>query len=142
MVSKKRIDTLKILVASHPDLMHDARIGDIVKELQKVIETKRVAGENRWLLQVLHTTRALDTCLSRVVANRGIPTTMPSLGGYLIGLRNANIIVEHQRSYWKNTIVDPRNGYMHSANNMPRQGAANSLLDEMDSCLAVVLARS
>ena len=140
MVSEKRIETLRMIVGSHPILVNDPRTGDIVRELQRVIETKRIAGGDRWLLQVLHTTRALDTCLSRVVAQRGWTVTTPSLGAYLIKLRTKGVIVEQQRFHWQDNIVRPRNTYMHSANQMPPQHMADSLLDEMDACMSIVLA--
>lgn len=140
MVSEKRIETLGMIVGSHPILLNDSRTGDVVRELRRVIETKRVAGGDRWLLQVLHTTRALDTCLSRVVAQRGWTATTPSLGGYLIELRAKGVIVEHQRRHWQDNLVRPRNMYMHSANQIPHQRVADDMLDEMDACMAIVLA--
>jgi hypothetical protein len=140
MVSEKRIETLRMIVGSHPILVNDSRTGDIVRELQRVMETKRISGGDRWLLQVLHTTRALDTCLSRVVAQRGWTVPTPSLGAYLIELRAKGVIVEHQRRHWQDNLVHPRNTYMHSANQMPPQHMADDLLDEMDACMSIVLA--
>jgi hypothetical protein len=140
MVNEKRIETLRMIVASHPLLVNDPRTGDIVRELRRVIETKRIAGGDRWLLQVLHTTRALDTCLSQVVAQRGWAVQSPSLGAYLSKLKTKAVIVEHQRNHWQDNIVRPRNIYMHSANQMPPQHMADSLLDEMDACIPIVLA--
>jgi hypothetical protein len=140
MVNEKRIETLRMIVAAHPLLVNDPRTGDIVRELRRVIETKRIAGGDRWLLQVLHTTRALDTCLSQVVAQRGWTVQTPSLGAYLSKLKTKAVIVEHQRNHWQDNIVRPRNIYMHSANQMPPQHLADSLLDEMDACISIVLA--
>ncbi len=139
-MSEKRIETLRMIVGSHPILLNDSRRVDIVRELQRVIETKRIAGGDRWLLQVLHTTRALDTCLSRVVAQRGWTVQKPSLGAYLVKLSAKGVIVEHQRRHWQDTLVQPRNTYMHSANQMPPQRGADDLLDEMDACMSIVLA--
>lgn len=141
MVSEKRIDTLRMIVGSHPILLNDSRTGDVVRELQRVVETKRIAGGDRWLLQVLHTTRALDTCLSRVIAQSGWNLQTPSLGAYLTKLQNKGVIVSHQRNHWQDKLVRPRNTYMHSANQMPPQYVAESILDEMDSCMSVVLAQ-
>lgn len=140
MASEKRIETLRMLVGSHPTLVNDSRTPDVVRELRRVIETKRIAGADRWLLQVLHTTRALDTCLSRVVAQQGWTVSPPSLGPYLTKLRSQGIIVEHQRHHWQDNLVNPRNTYMHSANQMPHQHMADDLLNEMDSCMSIVLA--
>jgi hypothetical protein len=139
MVSAKRIETLRMIVGSHPLLINDPRTGDVVRELLRVVETKRIAGGDRWLLQVLHTTRALDTCLARVVAQRGWAVTTPSLGAYLMKLRTKGVIVEHQRSHWQDNLVRPRNTYMHSANQMPPAHMADDLLNEMDACMSIVL---
>lgn len=140
MVSGKRIDTLRMIIGSHPTLVSDARTGDVIRELQRVIDTKRISGGDRWLLQVLHTTRALDTCLARIIAQHRWAVTTPSLGGYLRELRDKGVIVEHQRHHWQNSLVGPRNLYMHSANMMPLQHTADGLLDEMDACMSIVLA--
>lgn len=142
MVNEKRIGTLGMIVKSHPILVSDPRTSDVVRELQRVIESKRIAGGDRWLLQVLHTTRALDTCLSRVIAQRNWTVTTPSLGAYLVKLKSEGLIVEHQRSHWQDNIVSPRNKYMRSANQMPPQRRADDLLDEMDACMSIVLARA
>lgn len=141
-MSEKRIETLRMIVGSHPILVNAPRTGDIGRELQRVIETKRIAGGDRWLLQVLHTTRALDTFLSQVVVQRGWTVTTPSLGAYLVKLKNKNVIVEHQRFHWQENIVRPRNRYMHSANQMPPQHMADNLLDEMDACMSIVIANA
>lgn len=140
MVSKKRVQTLQMMVGAHPALLNEPRTSDVVKELKRVVGTRRITGSDRWLLQVLHTTRALDTCLSLLVLQRGWTVPTPSLGAYLIRLRNENVIVEHQRSHWQSKIVNPRNRYMHSANQMPQQHTADDLLDEMDACLSIILA--
>jgi hypothetical protein len=139
MVSEKRIKTLRMLVGSHPLLVNSPLGGDVVRELQRVVDTKRIAGGDRWLLQVLHTTRALDTYLSQVVAQRGWTAKSPSLGSYLFVLKSQGVIVENQRSHWQKNLVDPRNKYMHTANKMPPQHLANDLLNEMDACMSAVL---
>ena len=141
MVTENRLETLRMIVGSHPILAGDSRTGDIVQELKSVIGTNRIAGSDRWLLQVLHTTRALDTCLSRAVAQRGWTVATPSLGAYLVKLRAEGIIVEHQRNHWQTKLVQPRNTYMHSANKMPTQQQSKNLLSEMDACMSIVLAR-
>lgn len=139
-MSEKRIKTLQMIVGAHPILVNDYRVGDVVRELRRVVEVKRIAGGDRWLLQALHATRALDTCLSRVVAQSGWTVSTPSLGAYLIELRAKGVIVEHQRRHWQLNLVGPRNTYMHSANQMPHQRMADDLLDEMDACMSVILA--
>ena len=80
MVTENRLETLRMIVGSHPILAGDSRTGDIVQELKSVIGTNRIAGSDRWLLQVLHTTRALDTCLSRVSPQHGRNAATPSRG--------------------------------------------------------------
>jgi hypothetical protein len=142
MVSDKRVKTLGMIVGSHSLLANDPHTADIVRELKRVTETNRITGSNRWLLQVLHTTRALDTYLSRVVDQCGWNATTPALGSYLVTLKSHGVIVEQQRYGWQQKIVKPRNTYMHSANQMPAQQLANEILNEMDACMSVILAKT
>lgn len=87
----------------------------------------------RQLLQVLHSTRALDTSLKEYLASQGIPSSGSSLGSYLYALANHSILAiaklpksDQQRYQLK--IVDERNRYMHQAGACPASDAEIRIL--------------
>jgi hypothetical protein len=97
------------------------------------------------LLQVLHSTRALDSTLAVFTSYYAISVPRPSLGGYLRELTRHHVpglglLRESDRAQYKRTIVDKRNLYMHEAGTFPSRGEISFLLSEMHACLARVLA--
>lgn len=128
-------------------LSRSSLLGVINSEYTEVVRTHRVRQtRRRQLLQVLHSTRALDTSLKEFTTLHGIPVPNPSLGGYLVALeRNRprstlRLLPSVQRLHYQATIVRPRNRYMHDADAYPRDDREiQTLLAEMHNCLVAVL---
>ena len=131
-------------LAAHP---WQPAIQDEFNEVHLVRRVRRDA--RRRLLEVLHSTRALDTTLAVFVGHhnchsprhRNAPN---SLGGYLYALRDHSVpglqrIAEPHRANFQQQIVAIRNRYMHEAGSMPTNDTdIQSLLSEMHACLALV----
>lgn len=143
MSKNTRLDTMRLLASVHPALRNSPVLTDIVHELNRIAAAERSDKTDSWLLKVLHTTRALDTSLSEVLAHKGwTPTGKFGLGAYLIELEKHSVLTPRQQSDFKKAIVDKRNRYMHRAGAMPNRLEANSILNEMDACLSFVLANT
>lgn len=138
MPYKKRVETLRILIGGHPTLVGSPRLGDIVKELNRLTASGRFPTRN-WLLAVLHTTRALDTTLFEVVRIKGWANKSSSLGGYLHILYNNTILSWSEKKHYQIKVVDERNKYMHQAGAMPSKIDADGILAEMHACVVRVL---
>ncbi|MEU2040433.1 hypothetical protein [Nocardia niwae] len=143
MRKKSRLDTMRLIASAHPALRTSPTLTDIVHELNRIAAAERSDKADSWLLKVLHTTRALDTSLSEVLAHKGwSPQKNFSLGSYIIELEKRGVLTMRQRVDFQRNIVDKRNRYMHRAGAMPNRLDANSVLNEMDSCLSFVLANT
>jgi hypothetical protein len=142
MPYRRRVATLRILIGNHYTLTGSARLNDIMDELNQLTSS---AGFPRrsWLLAVLHTTRTLDTTLSEVVRFKGWlnPRQQPSLGAYLVALRNNAILSPTERNHYQAVVVSKRNIYMHQAGAIPTRIDADTLLAEMQTCVVDVLRR-
>ena len=100
----------------------------------------------RYLLQVLHSTRALDSALLAFLLHYGIAPPLPqrALGRYLRALRDHALLVigtlpEARRAHYQNAIVNLRNDYMHRAGAAPNNDVeVATLVAEMEACLAEV----
>lgn len=134
---------MRVIASAHPALKNSPSLTDIVHELNRIAAAERTDKKDSWLLKVLHSTRALDTSLSEVLAHKGwAPTSKFSLGAYLAELQSHGVLTPKQRSNFQKAIADPRNRYMHRAGAMPSRLEANSILNEMDACLSFVLANT
>ncbi len=143
----KRVQLMKALVLSSPAFGPSRLATLICEEFEEVAKASRLSPEGRrFLLQVLHSTRALDTSLKTFVSYYGITCTTPSLGGYLRALETASSthrlqdLSPAQRLYYQRQIVGPRNRYMHEAGAAPASHhELLALLSEMQACLSEVL---
>lgn len=143
MTTKKRIDTVRILVSGHPSLSGSTKLSAIVGELNRVAAATKVPKHNGWLLGVLHTTRALDTTLNEVLAHKSwLHPKDVSLGGYLKRLQAQAVLTAAERARWQRSIVDNRNRFMHTAGAMPTQLENDAMLSEMEACLAIILGKT
>lgn len=119
-------------------------------ELNDVLRVSKVSdNRRRWLLQVLHSTRALDSALAAFIQQRGIrpakrrrkPT---GLGGYLKlleahGGSGRGRLPRGFADKYQTSIVKHRNRFMHEAGSFPRNEAEiRVLLGEMQSCMVAV----
>ena len=147
-VNKARIDTIRVVLAGTP-IANDQDYPSILGELNEVVSANKVSKKNRmWLLQVLHSTRALDSALAAFVRQKPInllPGQTPdSLGKYLYLLANHTTngpgkLPQASRVRFQNSIVDHRNTYMHRAGAFPaNERDILRLLAEMHACLTQV----
>jgi|WetSurMetagenome_2_1015567.scaffolds.fasta_scaffold682117_2 hypothetical protein len=112
---KRRLDAIRCLVVGSV-VSADHDYTNILGELNEVERVRKVVEKaRRRLLQILHTTRTLDSLLLAYMRQKGIAlghNTM-SLGGYLNALSaNGRITTAAVQRYQRN-IVDVRNRYMH-----------------------------
>jgi hypothetical protein len=143
---RRRIAALKALVSGSV-LGGTPTEPTINGEFDQVVASGHVRIlQRRYLLQVLHSTRALDSALRAFVAHHGIPSTGSSLGSYLHALQThthmgLGRLPAARRTHYQNNIVDVRNLFMHEAGTAPANDAAlATLVSEMQACLAEVFA--
>ena len=151
---KARIRTLQALVASMTCLATHPRQTEMQQELGEVYAVRKVRMKSRRrLLEVLHSTRALDTALKAFVVAKGClprpkhgrPVRAPSsLGGYLTALEEHSIaglnrLTAAERRHYQTSIVNVRNVYMHEAGAFPAiDSEVQVLVSEMHACLTAV----
>ena len=92
MSRKGRVGLLRVLVSNHSAVKGSSRIGDISDEINRIATAGRFSPNSRWLLSVLHTTRAMDTTLSEVLIFKGWPSGGRSLGSYFYQLQINGIL--------------------------------------------------
>ena len=146
-IYRRRVETIRALVAGSVVARNAPMYGLIDQELQEVYNVVRVPQlHRRRLLQVLHTTRSLDSGLAEFVRYHQLPHPGRSLGQYLTALsrNNAHTLLAPlpggARARYQVSIVNVRNRYMHEAGAFPAtDGEIMTLLSEMDACLVQVL---
>lgn len=145
-MTRRRIETLKALVdgsivsthAAHPSVIDEL---DLVHEVRRVPQLPR-----RYLLQVLHATRALDSYLKAFINSHGLNPHAAALGQYLQTLANhahapLQRMSQTDRLRFQRTIANIRNRFMHEAGTFPgREAEVENLLAEMDALLSLVVA--
>ena len=143
--SKRRIRFMQSLVAGSP-VSGTVKHADIQAEFEEVLFARRVLKRSRKrLLQVLHSTRALDSTLKEFTKLNGCLPKSPSLGSYLHALKSGKCtslrrISKRERYHYQTQIVQLRNEYMHEAGLMPANDSeVLTLLSEMEACLQRVL---
>jgi hypothetical protein len=151
-IPSNRIDTLKVIAASL--LGNTIPCQKVLKEFEEVkrVDSMPIEEKIRRLLQILHSTRALDSTLAAFIKNYGYTDPsdpskkVKSLYGYLhlICFGNpatANIrrLNESDLKKYQQKIVHERNRYMHEADAFPIDDLEIMLLlSEMNECLAKV----
>lgn len=138
-----RTTAMKAIIAGSVVPAHDS--GVIQREFDEVERVRRIRVlKRRHLLQVLHSTRALDSFLSAFALYHGCRGRSKSLGGYLNALerhRSSNIsqLPSGTASYYQGTIVNKRNLYMHEAGAFPASSTEiNTLLSEMHNLIVTI----
>jgi hypothetical protein len=140
---KSRVTALQALVTGTQ--LPAADITRIVAELNQVFESGRVRRlPRRLLLQVIHSSRALDSTLSGLIMLTGgqRPDSIGKALHYLMvtGL-NGNRLTKPLRNQYQSDIVVKRNTYMHEAGAFPANAAEIAqLLADMQSCFTDVIA--
>jgi len=145
---KNQIKTLQAMVKGITPLSSNQLVCQtLLDEFDEVKGALRLSANRRYLLQVLHATRALDGSLKTFNTYHGILGAKScSLGSYLRDLHQhrklglGTLPKSRVQDFQKN-IVDERNRYMHSPGQYPQsKDEILTLLGEMDSCLSEVLA--
>jgi len=132
---------MRIISGGHPLLSQSSKLSLIYGEFNKVRVCFRRKNSDGWLLGVLHTTRALDTCLSEILVAKNWVPKGKSLGGYLKELRDRSVLSSFERNLYQKDVVDKRNVYMHEAGATPSSIEADRILTDMHACFAVVTSR-
>ncbi len=145
-LNSKRIQTLKALIVGSA-ISGNPMCAKILEEFNQVENVTKVNPKpRRLLLQLLHSTRALDSSLDVFTGSYGIPVRRRSLGNYLIALRDhaqpsLRTLSPNQVTRFMKAIVDKRNKYLHEAGAFPRiPTEIDGILGEMESCLSQVVA--
>ncbi len=144
----RRVQTLQVLLSGSPPIASHANEAYVIDgELEEAGKTVKIPQlPRRRLLQILHTTRSLDSSLACFLNHHGITPNRKSLGGYLIELETIPVpgpigaLPAASRTRYQQNIVKLRNRYMHEAGAFPAtDGEIMTLLSEMHSCLTDVL---
>jgi hypothetical protein len=145
---KNRAKTLRTLIQGTMS-EYSTHWGSVITgEMNELVKTHTVTPpRRRWLLQILHTSRALESCLLCFVNYHGIRDPADrALGQYLTRLTNhprgpiANLS-ESSRSKYQAEVVDKRNKYLHVAGAYPNgEPEVGSILGGAEACLVEVLA--
>lgn len=141
-VYKRRISAMQALVAGTAVAGNPVMLTTINSEFDEVKRVQQTMPlQRRRLLQVLHSTRALDSFLKSFTDSFGIRGTAHSLNEYLIRLENHNNprvgrLTNGRASYYKVRIANVRNTYMHEAGAFPSsEPEIQTLLSNMHTCL-------
>jgi hypothetical protein len=95
--------------------------------------------KRRGLLQVLHSTRALDSSLKIALSVIGV-TPSYSIGKHLDQFHSTGRITKASATRYKHRIASVRNRYMHEANAFPSSSKdADQLVAEIETCLVDIL---
>jgi len=143
---KRRIDTINAIVTGS-SIANEVECSLVLGEFNEVHRCARVSPDKRkHLLQVLHSTRALDSALSAFIRVNSLQVRTPSLGSYIYSLAHHSsnglqTLSSAERARFQSEIVDKRNKFMHEAGAYPNQvQVVNRLLSEMQTCLTRVAA--
>jgi hypothetical protein len=145
---KARVLTLQALIAGMPCVAASPSSGHIHSEFAEVYAVGRIRRvPRRRILEILHSTRALDTTLRIFVTHHGCTGRRGrprGLGQYLFALRDHTVgglghLTATDTQRFVNNISDQRNGYIHEAGATPTTDVAvQTLLSEMRACLVLV----
>lgn len=141
MKSKKRVQTIKILVSSSVPMNRDKN--DINKDLEEIININTMRPlKRRHLIAIFFSSRAIDTALKCFLDYHSIRGNHYSIGEYISKLcnhsnSNINRIGADEKEKYKRTIANVRNRFLHKANIYPSGNhEVNTLLSEIDSLLS------
>lgn len=142
----KRIATIDVLIKGSTVAGAAKTLNDLDEERKQLERATSLSSPRRELVQVLHTSRLLDSFLAEFVRCHAIPFgPSPAMGAYLRGLRDhtrhtISRLPEHRRQLHQRRVVDVRNVYMHRAGSFPTKRQADELLSSMHVCLADIAA--
>lgn len=142
---RRRIQTLQVIlnasvISGEPEA---PAVLDEFNEVARVNQLIPITRRN--LIQMLTSTRGLDTALRVFLRVRHIPMPAPpSLGTYLDRLHNHTVagvgrFTDAERRNYKRRIANIRNRYMHTAGVHPTTNEVQQILGDMHACLVRAL---
>lgn len=144
---RARIDLVNLLVG-HGNRIPTTACTVVKAEFDAVCTAHAVPTEPaRWLLQIVHACRGLDTYLSTFIRSQNYNNwhSATGLGGYLYRLKDGignpptHRLPENDRQHFQDEIVDTRNRFFHNAGVYPSDlREVRELLAEMEACLLEV----
>lgn len=143
---RRRLETMKALTVSSTEIAASPTTQAAIKwEFDEALSAGNLSfGSRRFLLQVLHSTRALDTFLSSflsfhaIVPGKSLRNHLNNLEGYTGN--SFSRLPGGRAQYYQNTVIDSRNKYMHQAGTSPQDHFEMvTLLTEMQKCFSEVL---
>lgn len=144
-IKRSRIRTIQTLLAGSV-IANDVSFVSILDELDEVLRSRRVLRRKRkQLLQILHSSRAVDTSLKVFVGHHAGAQQELALGTYLTrlatGVGTLQKLPTNSAKRYKRNIVKPRNYYMHSAGAFPaNEQEILIFLSEMHACVVEIIA--
>jgi hypothetical protein len=142
-----RVDTIRAMIAGCSAISSSIKSSEIDKEWQEVKKLSSVSHvRRRYLLSVLHSTRALDDTLKVFVTHHGLSrarygtlgSSLKCLAAAPSGKFSAPFTLQ---AHFQSTIADSRNKYMHQAGAYPGSDREiRVLISEMEHCISVVVA--
>ena len=144
---RKRIESMRTLIAGSVIGAHPAEANLIDHELADASSTTSVPQlPRRRLLQILHTTRSLDSFLLCFLGHHTVPGNPKSIGQYLKALVDNGghptllPLSAMTKNRYQTSITNPRNRFMHQAGAFPAtEGEVMQILSEMQACIADIL---
>lgn len=142
MSKKSRVETLRVMMASHAGMANSSRQTAIIGELNRIVAAARIPKHNGWLLTLLHATRTLDSTLNELIKYKGWHTyNENNLRSYLRLLSAHHVLTSAERQLYEREIVHRRNRYMHEAGAMPDRRESDKVVNEVHACLSQILRR-
>ena len=145
MSNVKRVQLLRAIVAGAKARTAGTGFVHVDLELQEIVGVKRTSPERRrMLLEVLHSTRALDTALKEVLRSHGV-TPQHSLGPILgqltlLPVGAPGYLTPANRARFHQTVRVARNNLAHNANAFPRSSReTQGILSEIEACFVLAV---
>ena len=144
-MTSKRLQTLRVLNATAQSRSGLRSFNHVDHELQEIGRSTKISPERRkYLLQVFHGMRALESALKEVVRSHGIPPK-DTLGGVLYQLNGfpahhpAHLSAK-ELSRFLNKVKNARNRIMHQANTFPNSAKeTDAILGEITACFTLLV---
>lgn len=144
--TKRRIETLNVIITGSI-MCSETECSLVQGEFNEVHRCSKITPTKRkHLLQILHSTRGLDTALATFARLHSITAHPPSLGSYLHSFSNHTKVglqrlSQQERKRFQSEIVDKRNIFMHKAGIYPNQEqVVLIIISEMQECLTRISA--
>jgi hypothetical protein len=135
--ARKRASTLELVVGATAFQSYP-----VENELKEAENTNRVHPlQRRRLLQVLHSTRALNSALLVIAGNNGIVArgNDRSIGRLLYKLQGIGLLNQKIVPHFISSICNVRNRQMHVADVFPHPAETGTLLGNVHTCLALLI---